>query len=456
MKSRLVLLVFLCTQAQASGDACKNYKTQGSSSVGQQRAAYCTAADAADEAAKGQKSSAMIQAGVAAVCTLACTKSMFSFGLGEGWCSAASIAGMAGSMMVSKNAQNNMSGMAMNLGSVMMSTQMDMGDFSTSFKLGGTEAATGAPAVTGAETASLPYAERAGDVATGAGDAANQAASGAEKGGSKMSCLSAAMSAMQAMMSQQGAKDSEETARKNRALAAALQDDQGQAANVQAGNPFKASGGAPAGTSGASPLGRGAGLGLSEDSRSAKPKSPCGTAGFDGALACASADPNSNLPTFVSTPEFKNALEKATGMSADRFVDSGDVKSAIQAGMLKALGPSGADKVGSILAEAQANLLPNGSAYASGGRGYGGGGSDPEMDLNGMLDRILGKKDAPESAKKTNERFSSRALASQAGDEENPRLSLFARVSSRYQLSQNRVSPLQYVGESNAHLRQQR
>jgi len=203
-------------------------------------------------------------------------------------------------------------------------------------------------------------------------------------------------------------------------------------------------------------MGRGAGLGLAEDSRSAKPKSPCGTAGFDGTLACASADPNSNLPAFVTTPEFKNALEKATGMSADRFVDSGDVKSAIQAGMLKALGPTGADKVGSILADGQSKLLKDGALYASGGRGQGGGGSDPEIDFNGMLDRILGKKDAPESAKKTNERLSSRALASQAGDEENPRLSLFARVSSRYQLSQNRLSPLQYVGESSSRLNQQR
>lgn len=390
-------IILISTVQSSFADPCKDLKSEAPSSVSQQKASYCATAQSADEAAKGHERSAKIQAGVAAICTLTCSKSLFSVGLGEGYCSSAALLGVVGSVAVSKETESNMSSILMGMENLRQATQMDMEDWSFSYKV-----------------------------------------TSQEEEKSKTACLTAAMATLQALMSDQAKEDAEKTAKENRELAASLTSEQKEIElkdpnlATQMSHSAKPSQLGSYGSAALAPLGRSASPHKTQ--AGSKKGTECSGTDFDSTVACALSNEKTVLPSFVGTPEFKEALEHSTGMTADQFVSLDSAKSAIQAGVLKGLGTLGTAKLSAALNKAQANLArpESSSVYAARGTGA-------DSDFKTLLEGILGKND-PQTAKapassRAQALFYGRKPASKRGDEENRTLSLFDRITSRYQTS---------------------
>lgn len=436
----------------------KNISTGGQ----KMRANYCEAKKAADEAAKGQGAVGWVQAAVAAVCTTSCISSFLTAGLAEGWCTAASIGGTVFSVIKAKSVSDKMMALGGLLGPGISIAQ---NGFAASFDLGATMGASGVySAQAGAQAAgSKAFAKAGGYIARPGGEMANQAATkgaeAADKASSHMSCLTAGISALQSTMSFMGKKDSEDAAKKAEENARSVIESDlkaiSSAGGTLAGGSGVSGGAGSAGSAAAAAKDAGNGA---DPSQIAQNKGACGGTGFDATVNCALAQPNNGLPGFIRTPEFRNALEKMSGISADRLTSLKDPGSIMGASMGRVLSAEGQDKLASIMGDVRsmaAAELQTG-AYAGGGGGAKSGGGDGMPDVNALMDKFMPK----EGEKAANGKVGmvnfnrGKLVATKAGDEENRGISIFDRITRRYQLSltQDRVSQLPYQSPENRSL----
>ena len=418
------------------------------SALGTQSRSYCDAAKTAKDTAKGQKAVGTVQAGVAAVCAASCAASFTMMPITEGYCNTAAVAGTVFTIVKAKEMTDKMMGM-MSLGGTAYSV-MNNG-FGGAFDFGKNGGAFSAQA--GAQEAGQAASEaatKAGESAAAATEAGKKAA---DKAQSHASCLTAGLSAVSSFMSFEGAKNSEKNANQNRDAAASLVSKINSSLSTGSASVSAGTGAAPG--SGQIAMGKGGASKLAKSTGISAKSSPCDQPGFNATVSCALAQPGNNLPSFVATPEFRGTLEKLSGMSADRIAGLDNPGAMIQAGMGRVLTPQGQDKLASILAETRAGVaqgLPS-SSYASAGRGgSGSGGGDEGMpDLNALMEKLMPKTEEQAAAPGTQEIQFDRTqdLSTQAGDEENRRISIFDRVSTRYQISRNRLTTRQYVLEAN-------
>jgi len=106
-------------------------------------------------------------------------------------------------------------------------------------------------------------------------------------------------------------------------------------------------------------------------------------------IDCATAT-DGNLPSYVGTPTFANAFQKASGMNLGDFLNNSDSpgKALIAAGA-GTLNAAQTAKFADAVREFETHFqLPN-SAYASGGGGNGGAGNSGEPNLNDALAGIM-------------------------------------------------------------------
>jgi len=403
--------------ALANEDACKGEQAKDA-----QVSHYCSAAKSADEAGKSQKTVGMIQAGVTTVCAAACASGFWTLGISEGWCNAAAIGGAVAGLVIAKKTQDKM-----------MSMMPVAGTALTVFTASG--------GVGAGLSAAFNFTPEVGS-------ALSSAAGPPAPGGFTMSCVSAGLSAVTAFMSFNGASNSKKTASQNRNLASEMASQQ-KAANIEVRPLGLIAMDAP---SNPTPFGAAAKPNPFQEGPSVKNAalaggagSPCGGTGFSGALSCALASPDNNLPSFVSSPEFRAALERTSGMSADQLFSIEDPKQMIQAGLGKVLNDEGQRALSQILDEAksglEAELGSRSSVMASA--------SSSGSSFTLPTDLSFGAPMTEETREVKFESQASRALASDLGAENDPSVSLFTRISTRYQLSKDRLSALKYQGVEN-------
>jgi hypothetical protein len=132
-------------------------------------------------------------------------------------------------------------------------------------------------------------------------------------------------------------------------------------------------------------------------------------------------------------------------MSADQLFSIEDPKQMIQAGLGKVLNDEGQRALSQILDEAksglEAELGSRSSVMASA--------SSSGSSFTLPTDLSFGAPTAEETKEVKFESQASRALASDLGAENDPSVSLFTRISTRYQLSKDRLSALKYQGVEN-------
>ena len=451
LSASAILLLLAPSLAQAA------HVCDDPSALGTQSRSHCDAAKTAKETAKGQKAVGTVQAGVAAVCAASCAASFTMMPITEGYCNTAAVAGTVFTIVKAKEMTDKMMGM-MSLGGTAYSV-MNNG-FGGAFDFG--KGGGNFSAQAGAQDAGTKAFVEAGGKVDEAGKAITNGADpkaleagqkAADKSQSHASCLTAGLSAVSSFMSFEGAKNSEKTANQNRDAASSLVSKINSSLSTGQASVTAGTGAAPG--SGQIAMGKGGASSVAKSTGISAKSSPCDQPGFNATVSCALAQPGNNLPSFVATPEFRNTLEKLSGISADRIAGLDNPGAMIQAGMGRVLTSQGQEKLGSILAETRAGVaqgLPS-SSYASAGRGgSGSGGGDGGMpDLNALMDKLMPKTEEQAAAPTTQEiQFdSTRDLSTQAGDEENRRISIFARVSTRYQISRNRLTTRQYVLEGN-------
>jgi hypothetical protein len=391
---------------------------------------YCSAAQAADDAVGPQNAVGAIHGVVAGVCTAACAIEAFG---GTGWCTGVAIGGAAANLAISLDA-----------GTDWMNAVMGLGGIGVSMVLPGLATSVGSVVASSATTELI---------AKGAEEGAKEAARTAGEEASKKvlsrgtACLTAAISILASVMSFDGASSSKDSRKDNIANARKLINEYNSSIEknrdisttlASAGSEVNA-GGAPVGSSpqrgGAPGSGNGGGrAGLS-----------CGGSGFDSTLNCALSAPGNNLPPFVSSPEFKKAIEQLSGRSADEVIAQGSAQGIAQATLANALNKEGQDKFAALIGNTRGKydreMASSGSVYAS-GKG-GGAKKGVESSYNFALPDGAGGTAATGAVTTTFNGM--RVPASlQTGVEEDPSVSLFLRVSSRYYQSREKVMTLEY------------
>ncbi|MBI3534536.1 MAG: hypothetical protein HY072_03480 [Deltaproteobacteria bacterium] len=272
-------------------------------------------------------------------------------------------------------------------------------------------------------------------------------------------CLAAAIAAFQAYQKHQAMEDEFDTADENKALAQRLLDQNNSIPrNVTGGVVYVTPGG---GNVGGTAVGgtTNSGPGLTTTSNAADKKvtsmseSICNGAksrGVQAALNCAISSDRA-LPDYVRPARFQKDFKKTSGIDLSQFFkqDFGGGAQGIAGAMGGALNPSQTKKLEPLLAAYERKFTDfggvSGTHYAGGG---GGGGSastaekndiDPNALVSSLLDQIMpqqehkGKKDTQSG---TYTALSARDLA---GMSENRQVSLFERVSNRYQFVMKKI-----------------
>jgi hypothetical protein len=460
MLAVLLVLEPLTPLAWAKPDPCQNEEAWS-----RQKSNYCSAAKVAEEAQKGQFSVGFIQAAVAATCLEACLTVVSN--LTPNWCTYASVAGTAATMMTTKNTTAKLSSAA---GTGLMVFKPGMEAQGQIAREGVAEGAgrgaydqtmaTEAPRNDGpeAQAAASSAANSAKEKALNspeANDAANKAKTNAARG---LACMTATAATISSYMSFDGAKDSKKKAEENRKLAAELDT---IAANTPAPEQGTGSntGGANPGTNPANPAPpQGPGFGIANAPSGAggpgaqeprKRLAPGALPSFGPTLSAALAFQDNGLPPGVSSPQFRATLEKLSGRSADDLakiaMQSQDPAVIMKAGLARTLNSKGMSFLDQILAESKVNLQRELATMAP--RKLASSTSSPSSPLfTSTIEQIsvqaqpeLNPSDRAPAAIEPAHGI----LSSVLGDEENRELSLFSRVSTRYQVSQDRVSAVQ-------------
>ncbi|MFN7685978.1 MAG: hypothetical protein ACK5QT_11275 [Oligoflexia bacterium] len=480
MLAVLLVLEPLTPLAWAKPDPCQNEEAWS-----RQKSNYCSAAKVAEEAQKGQFSVGFIQAAVAATCLEACLTVVSN--LTPNWCTYASVAGTAATMMTTKNTTAKLSSAA-GTGLMVFKPGMEaQGQIAregvaegayrgaydaTNQSQYGTQTAdamfrnpskllnknirsNGSPTLESESTNAAGNAKEKALNSPEANEAANKAKTNAAR---TLACATAAFSALSSYMSFDGAKDSKKKAEENRKLAAELDT---IAANTPAPEQATGSntGGANPGTNPANPAPpQGPGFGIANAPSGAggpgaqeqrKRLAPGALPSFGPTLSAALAFQDNGLPPGVSSPQFRATLEKLSGRSADDLakiaMQSQDPAVIMKAGLARTLNSKGMSFLDQILAESKvslqrelATMAPSKLASST---------SSPSSPLFTSTIEQISVQAQPElnpsdRAPAANEPAHG-ILSSVLGDEENRELSLFSRVSTRYQVSQDRVSAVQ-------------
>jgi len=252
-------------------------------------------------------------------------------------------------------------------------------------------------------------------------------------------------------MSSKGAKSSEETAKQNREAAAKLisQALNPAIASAAMGKPASIPSGTTSGSS-ASGFSNLAGGGLSSSSSGSnqikgQDMNSCSRMGFSAQVNCA-INAGLKLPPGVNHPAFAQALETASRIPIDQLMGHEDPKSIIGAGVGAALNPSQKAQLADILSKAERELGTGPSlaaaTYSTGGGSGGGGSGGSDSTLNNALGNLMdglkhgeGGETGPSNQEVSfqGEGATGANSASTLGDEENRTLSIFVRVSRRYQ-----------------------
>lgn len=157
--------------------------------------------------------------------------------------------------------------------------------------------------------------------------------------------------------------------------------------------------------------------------------SPSST-GTDAAVQCAATA--GNFPASITPAALDSALQKATGSGLAPFMANAaqlGPAGAIASG-LGSLGTDPATSFGSKLASLAGDMNYSG-VYTAGGGGSKGG-TDPADAMKSLLEQFgAKKKDGDKTANSNAVSFANRSIAS-ANPENDPSISLFARVASRY------------------------
>jgi len=417
-----------------ASDPCKKSKGESNSSIPQQAAEYCAAAEAADEAAKKQLLLTGVHAGVAGICLIPCVNNAWLM-MGEVTmgqvCSGAAIGAGVTDMITTKQFTGA------------VGTLMGAYNLVNSFdKKPEAAAATAkdAPAKASNKTdasTSPPKAEKKSDMS---------------------SCLTAAVESGMAIMNYIGHQNSKKTADENRKLAKDLKDESnatlsgtspsafspgsiGTVGNSMNGNS-STPGSASTVTQSGITSGKDKTASLKQGSRE------CSGSGFQAELQCAKAS-GVPLPPGFGSNSMNRALEKLSGLPLDKLMAKGDPSSIIGAVAGGALGPGKTAAVQAALSKAEQDLragmnVPS-SAYSSGGGGGGGGDHGPDIGnaLGSLMDSLQNKKEE-ESDKSRNEAFAKKEYDSD-GLEEDRTISIFDRISKRYRASTNRVANRGYT-----------
>jgi hypothetical protein len=400
----------------SSEDVCQKAEIEMAESARSQVQSYCEAARRADKAAREQQIIAGIQATVMAVCTASCLGAFGVTSINDGWCSAASVGAAVYTFAKAKEITAKI--MALSGPGLML--------YSNDFEL---EKTFHFKARTGAEPA------------RSAGDTASKGANSESKA-SKGACFAAALAGVGSLMSFSGAGNSKSSARANRKAANDLRGY--TTMGIKTGGVAISAGGQITG-------GTGAIVNRAGDTRRAETNSPppslsdpCSQDSFEANTQCAVAVAGGTVPPFVSSPDFRDTLEKLSGVSADRLIGLRNPQSIMQAALGRVLTPEGQEKFGAIIKDASAsstNVLA--STYIGGGGARPGPGSQDTPDLDSLIDKILpGDAQNQETLGAVGEiDFGpDREIVSRAGDEDDRRVSLFSRVSGRYRLGIDRVT----------------
>jgi len=433
---------------ERTGNPCSQKDGMGQEAL-QQVGTYCAAADAAEDAAGKQKMLGGIHAAVAAFCLVPCTSQWTGAGLTlSPYCTGASIAAGVTDIVMTQQFTG--------------AVGVAMGAYGL-YQTWGSNAAikAGQQAATSAGTKLMDKAAVA-TASEGGEQMAQTVASGqnAAKGSAKMACFTAAVETVQSVMSFMGAGSSEKTAKENRAAAGQLV---GQSLILA---PGVAGSGAPAIAAAAVASAPGSGPGTAgsvRDGSSAtgsnglKPLLSSGSCsgGFSSQVSCLAAK-GVALPPTVTNPEFIPTLEKMAKMPIDQLMSGGSTGSILGNAVAGAFGQEARANIQATVAkveeEVRAATSSSGATYASGGGG-GGDGAGAEPDPLAQLGNLLGglnQKPGEEPQNfNTTQVFRKPAEAYGAGIEQDPRVSLFDRVSRRYLATRDRVATLRYASPEN-------
>ncbi len=298
-----------------SGDPCKDVEAteekkekppSGNDPLGQIRF-YCAASKAAEKAAKAQKTSSMVHAGVAAVCAANCATEWMP---GSGMvCAGAAVAGGVADYALTREFQGAL--------------------------------------ISVAGAAAVPIGNHIAN--------ANAKTKTVGKGKSKAACATAAIEAANAFMSSKGSKDSKKTAEENRKKAEELNDELAEAVTERgsehsaehpphppivqtrrlppppvnldptpspefstAPEPDVVTGGPSLDDVPSDPLAPPTSdLSLKGSVTLGRLPSSCSKSGYDAQISCAIAVSGGGLGREVESPSFRKALEKLTGKRAD-------------------------------------------------------------------------------------------------------------------------------------------
>ena len=262
-----------------------------------------------------------------------------------------------------------------------------------------------------------------------------------------MACMSAAMAMLQFFQKQEAAKQEKKTAEENRKQAEALKGQGGTAVAGGGGAPIplipansaKTSLGSSAKTAGFGNSDADGGSGSAASAQSA----PCAKAKIAGnatsTIACAISNDNT-LPDFVNSPKFLKDFKKASGTDFGTFSQKEGSPSQLLASATHGiLSGKQAEEFNALTAKFEKRFAGlgdvGGSNYAgSSGSGRHGGAQDidPSTLVEGIMGQLMPKEQqhAGIQDKLVYQKSVNRAPAASAED---PKVSLFDRVSYRYQ-----------------------
>lgn len=458
------ILISLENLAMAAPNPCSG--KAGALGLKQQ---YCDAATAQKKTSAANQVTAGIYGAAAAVCGVACFADKTPFGVHmQAACSVSSVAAGVGDIIQTQNFMGAMGSL--------YSAYRAVGDVKASLALlnapgSAPAAAAGVPGVTGPGTdavtgvtiEAVPEAGAApleGTVTTSAENAGTSTSTSGTQAtqakGIKASCISAAIDVATAGMKLFSAKNASDAAEKNIENAQAVE-------TSLASQPFSFSGPNGMGaTAGGTPGNQAGGTGVSNTHLSSSDSSILGgdlcsaaksTGNLSTALSCAAAT-GSSLPPITQDPRFGEMIKTATGMDPSEFLkkamNEGPGKAASD-GIVQGTGIEGNAAIQTraalnALEEAGYNAMNNSHGAYAGGGGRRGGGSNPDPDLGQLMQGLMAQLN-PKKPGETENSAHSLLKNWKAGERypanvaENPRVSLFDRVTSRYRAVLDRVIP---------------
>jgi len=416
----IVLLALLPSSALAGKGNCEGQKTQKKSVT--QASDYCTAAEAAEKAAKNQQFLMAVHGGVAGLCAVSCAIASTGYGAAAALaCAGASIGAGATDIMMTKQ----FTGAA----SVLMGSYGIISQFNLGPKIMGA-LGLGSGAATGA--------------ATGAKGASNV---------SKAACVvTVLMEGAMAVMNGVGAQNSKKSAQKNYELAAQITEN--PTPTMPLAPPPPSTRGNPSGISsnvseGASP---GSTSTVADRPLNKDPSSQAKTAletmngctgGFSEKLHCAKAA-GISIPAVALESHFIPALEALSGRPIDELMSNENPQSLIGNIVGNHLGENYSAAVQDALQQLESGLLSrpdSSSVLASAYSGSKSTDAQSQDSLNAQ-DSLLGNS-------KTDDFRKPASAIETDGIETDRSISLFERISRRYRISQNRLAHRGYTSPQN-------